>query len=411
VSVQESLPGARVPGASVIIVHGARKCDVDGEADGFWVVFDGDRITAAGVGAGWAAHAGPGADVVDAAGAVLTPGFIDLHVHGGGGFSFDDATSGGDRADEGAGAVERALAVHRAHGTTRSLLSLVANPVAALERSLGAIADLADRDPLVLGSHLEGPFLAPGRRGAHNPDFLIAPSPAVTGRLAAAARGTLRQVTIAPELPGALDAVQALAEAGVVVAVGHTEASEEQAQAAFDRGARLLTHAFNAMPGIGHRNPGPVVAAIRDERVTAELVLDGVHVHPDVARLLIDAAPGRVALITDAMAAAGAADGSYRLGSLDVAVVDGVARLAGPDGSPGAIAGSTLTQDHALRLATRRCGMSLRAAVTALTWVPARVLGLGHRLGRLAPGYAADAVLLNGACEVRAAWGAGRRLA
>ena len=400
--MQESLPGARV-----VIVHGARKCDVDGEADGFWVVFDGDRITATGDGTGWAAHAGRGAEVVDAAGAVLTPGFIDLHAHGGGGFSFDDAASG----DESADAIGRALAAHRAHGTTRSVLSLVANPVAALERSLAAIADLAERDPLVLGSHLEGPFLAPGRRGAHNPDFLISPSPSVTGRLAAAARGTLRQVTIAPELPGALDATAALAEAGVVVAVGHTEADEELAQAAFDRGARLLTHAFNAMPGIGHRSPGPVVAAIRDERVTAELILDAVHVHPDVARLLIDAAAGRVALITDAMAAAGSADGTYRLGSLDVAVVNGVARLAGPDGAAGAIAGSTLTQDQALRVATRRCGMSLRAAVTALTWVPARVLGIDHRLGRLAPGYAADAVLLNGACEVRAAWGAGRRLA
>ena len=400
--MQESLPGARV-----VIVHGARKCDVDGEADGFWVVFDGDRITATGDGTGWAAHAGRGAEVVDAAGAVLTPGFIDLHAHGGGGFSFDDAASG----DGGADAIGRALAAHRAHGTTRSVLSLVANPVAALERSLAAIADLAERDPLVLGSHLEGPFLAPGRRGAHNPDFLLSPSPSVTGRLAAAARGTLRQVTIAPELPGALDATAALAEAGVVVAVGHTEADEELAQAAFDRGARLLTHAFNAMPGIGHRSPGPVVAAIRDERVTAELILDAVHVHPDVARLLIDAAAGRVALITDAMAAAGSADGTYRLGSLDVAVVDGVARLAGPDGAAGAIAGSTLTQDQALRVATRRCGMSLRAAVTALTWVPARVLGIDDRLGRLAPGYAADAVLLNGACEVRAAWGAGRRLA
>ena len=397
--MQESLPGARV------IVHGARKCDVDGEEDGFWLVFDGDRIAATGDGAGWAAHAGAGTHVVDAAGALLTPGFIDLHVHGGGGFSFD-AAAGHTAAD----AIGRALAVHRAHGTTRSVLSLVANPVAALERSLAAIADLAERDPLVLGSHLEGPFLAPGRRGAHNPDFLISPSPAVLERLAAAARGTLRQITIAPELPGALDAISALAEAGVVVAVGHTEADEEQAQAAFDRGARLLTHAFNAMPGIGHRKPGPVVAAIRDERVTAELILDEVHVHPDVARLLIDAAAGRVALITDAMAAAGSADGSYRLGSLDVTVVDGVARLTGQDGAPGAIAGSTLTLDHALRVATRRCGMSLRAAVTALTWVPARVLGIDRRLGRLAPGYAADAVLLNGACEVSAAWGAGRRL-
>jgi N-acetylglucosamine-6-phosphate deacetylase len=145
--------------------------------------------------------------------------------------------------------------------------------------------------------------------------------------------------------------------------------------------------------------------------VTAELVLDGVHVHPDVARLLLEAAPGRVALITDAMAAAGAADGRYRLGSLDVAVTDRVARVRQPDGSPGSIAGSTLTLDRALRAATRLAGMSLPAAVAALTWVPARALGLDQRLGRLAPGYAADAVLLNEACEVRAVWGAGRRLA
>src|ERR1700722_6305214 len=267
-----------------VVIHGARKCDVDGAADGFWVVFDGDVISAAGTGDGWAAQVNSvadqgGADVVDAAGAVLTPGFIDLHGHGGGGFSFDDGTD----------SIGRALAVHRAHGTTRSVLSLVANPVAELERSVAAIADIVERDPLVLGSHLEGPFLAPGRKGAHNPDFLIEPSADVVESLASAARGTLRQVTIAPELPGALDAVAALAEAGVVVAVGHTEADEGQARAAFDRGARLLTHAFNAMPGIGHRKPGPIMAAIRDERVTAELILDGVHVHPDVARLLLDA--------------------------------------------------------------------------------------------------------------------------
>lgn len=389
-----------VAGARVI-VHSARKCDVDGEAADSWLVFDGDRIAAAGTGAGWAAHAVAGAAVTDAAGGLLTPGFIDLHGHGGGGASFDD----------GPGAIGRALAVHRAHGTTRSVLSLVANPVGALERSLTVIADLAERDPLVLGSHLEGPFLAPSRKGAHNPDFLSAPSPAAVERLVAAARGTLRQVTLAPELPGALDAIGALTAAGAVVAVGHTEADEALARAAFDRGARLLTHAFNAMPGIGHREPGPVVAAIRDERVTAELILDGVHVHPDVARLLLDAAPGRVALITDAMAAAGAADGAYRLGSLDVAVTDGVARVVLPDGSPGSIAGSTLTLDLALRAATKRAGMSLAAAVAALTWVPARALGLDDHLGRLAPGYAADAVLLSGAGEVRAVWGAGRRLA
>ena len=384
-----------------VVVHSARKCDVEGEASDFWAVFDGDLITAAGTGTGWAAHAAGSAEVTDAAGELLTPGFIDLHGHGGGGARFDDGTA----------AVGRALAVHRAHGTTRSVLSLVANPAGLLEASLAAIADLAERDPLVLGSHLEGPFLAPSRKGAHNPDFLAAPSPAAVERLIAAARGTLRQITLAPELPGALDVIPLLAAEGVVVAVGHTEADEDLARAAFERGARLLTHAFNAMPGIGHREPGPVVAAIRDERVTAELVLDAVHVHPDVARLLLDAAPGRVALITDAMAAAGAGDGTYRLGSLDVDVTGGVARLRQPDGSPGSIAGSTLTLDHALRAATQLCGMSLPAAVAALTWVPARALGLDDRLGRLAPGYAADAVLLGGDCQVRAVWGAGRRLA
>jgi N-acetylglucosamine-6-phosphate deacetylase len=384
-----------------VVVHSARKCDVEGEASDFWAVFDGDLITAAGNGAGWAAHAAGAAEVTDAAGELLTPGFIDLHGHGGGGASFDDGTA----------AIGRALAAHRAHGTTRSVLSLVANPAGVLEASLAAIADLAERDPLVLGSHLEGPFLAPSRKGAHNPDFLAAPSPAAVERLIAAARGTLRQITLAPELPGALDVIPLLAAEGVVVAVGHTEADEDLARAAFERGARLLTHAFNAMPGIGHREPGPVVAAIRDERVTAELVLDAVHVHPDVARLLLDAAPGRVALITDAMAAAGAGDGTYRLGSLDVDVTGGVARLRQPDGSPGSIAGSTLTLDHALRAATQLCGMSLPAAVAALTWVPARALGLDDRLGRLAPGYAADAVLLGDDCRVRAVWGAGRRLA
>ena len=397
------MEGSRAGGAAGarVIVHGARKCDVDGEAEAFWAVFDGDRIAAAGTGAGWVAHAGPSTEVTDAAGALLTPGFIDLHGHGGGGASFDDGTA----------AIGRALAVHRAHGTTRSVLSLVANPVGALEASLAAIAGLTERDPLVLGSHLEGPFLSPARKGAHNPDFLTSPAPATVERLVTAARGTLRQVTLAPELPGALDAIPVLAAGGAVVAVGHTEADKALAQAAFDRGARLLTHAFNAMPGIGHRAPGPVVAAIRDQRVTAELILDGVHVHPDVARLLLDAAPGRVALITDAMAAAGAGDGTYRLGSLDVAVANGEARVVLPGGSPGSIAGSTLTLDHALRAATRRAGMSLAAAVAALTWVPARVLGLDDRLGRLAVGYAADAVLLSDACEVRAVWGAGRRLA
>jgi len=377
------------------VIHSARKLDAEGLIDDFWLVTDGAHITATGDGIGWHSHA-DGAQITDAGGHWLTPGFIDLHGHGAGGHSFDDGP------DE----MFLALSAHRAHGTTRSVISLVANPLAQLRESLEYIADLAEMDPLVLGSHLEGPFLAPGRRGAHNPDFLRDPDPELVEQLIGAARETLLQFTIAPELPNALETIDVLVEAAVVVAVGHTEADEAQARAAFDRGARLLTHTFNAMPGIHHRAPGPIVAAMQDERVTLELILDGLHVHPDVARLTFTQAPGRVALITDAMAAAGSDDGDYRLGSLNVTVSGGLAVLSGTD----TIAGSTLTQDAALRIAIERAHIEPHLAVEALTLTPARVLGRQHELGLLSAGYAADAVLLDHEWNVRAVWGAGKQL-
>ncbi|GAA4159873.1 N-acetylglucosamine-6-phosphate deacetylase [Gryllotalpicola daejeonensis] len=386
---------------TALVVHSARKIDAAGEVDGFWFAAADGVITEAGTGDGWHAHASALASVIDAHGLHLAPGFIDLHSHGAGGFAFDD----------GAYAISKALEVHRAHGTTRSVISLVANPVDELCASLEAIADLAVEDELVLGAHLEGPFLAVERKGAHNPDFLIDPSPAAVERLIAAARGTLRQITLAIERENALEALDVFVEAGVQVAVGHTEADYEQARDAFDRGARLLTHAFNAMPGIGHRAPGPVVAALQDPRVTVELILDGVHVAPSVAKLAFAAAPGRIALITDAMAATGSPDGAYKIGSLDVAVVDGVAKLREADGSLGSIAGSTLTLDVALRNAIELVGLPQAEAVAALTTVPARALGLEHRLGLLAPGFAADAVLLDHDWAVRGVWAAGTKLA
>lgn len=379
------------------LIHSARKLDAHGEVDSFWVLIDGYSIVGTGHGAPPEAAVAIAGETVDAAGRWLVPGFIDLHGHGGGGFSFDD----GDDA------IVTALATHRRHGTTRSVLSLVANPLASLRTSLETIADLAEDDPLVLGAHLEGPFLAAERRGAHNAEFLREPTPEAVEQLIGAARGTLRQITIAPELPGALEAIDVLVEAGVVVAVGHTGADLEQTRAAFDRGARLLTHAFNAMPGIHHRAPGPVVAAFDDERVTLELVLDGEHVHPDVAALAFRAAPGRVALITDAMAAAGSSDGDYQLGSLNVTVEGGRAVLRGTH----TIAGSTLTQDAALRVALERVGVSPLEAVTALTLTPAHVLGLEHRHGLVAPGFAADVVLLDHAWQVTDVWAAGARVA
>ncbi len=349
----------------------------------------GDTILQAGTGVA------PDADeVVDLGDATLVPGFVDLHGHGGATQAYED--------DD----FSAALAAHRAHGTTRSVVSLVANPVPDLVRSLGRIRDVMATDPLLLGAHLEGPFLSPDNKGAHNEDFLVAPTPAAVEALLAAGEGVIRQVTIAPELPGALDAVRRFVEAGVTVAVGHTVGTYEQARAAFDAGATVLTHAFNAMPGLHHRRPGPIGAAVEDERVTLELILDGVHVHPAAARTLFRAAPGRIALITDAMGAAGAADGPYRLGSLDVTVTDGVAHVTGTD----TIAGSTLTQDVALRNAVRLTGQSLPDAVAALTSVPARAIGLGDRFGRLAPGFAADLVALSPALEVLRVWGAGQPL-
>ena len=371
-----------------ILFEHARKVDAAGQVDDFWMFVTDDTIASTGTGVGPAAD-----ETVDVGGAWLTPGFLDLHSHGAGGYSYDDGPE----------AISAGLAVHRAHGTTRSVISLVTNPIPLLEASLAAIAGLVASDPLILGSHLEGPYLSPARAGAHNPELLRDPQPAELDRLLDAARGTLRQLTIAPELPNALELIQILVENGVVVAIGHSEADFALARTAFDAGARLLTHAFNAMPGIGHRAPGPVVAAFEDDRITLELILDGEHVHPDVAALVFRSAPGRVALITDAMAAAGGADGDYPLGSLTVEVHDGLAHIAGTD----TLAGSTLTQDRALLLAIERVGLEPRTAVEALTLTPARVLGLEHRHGLLAPGFAADAVQLGSGWQVERVWANG----
>ena len=378
---------------STLLLHSAHRIDELGEMPDAWVLFDGAVIAASGPGLASAPHAD---ESMDLGGARLVPGFIDLHGHGGGGHSYDD----------GGGELTAALDAHRAHGTTRSVISLVANPLGEMRERLVEIAALTAVDPLVLGSHLEGPFLAPGQRGAHNADFLRVPDPDSVESLLQAADGTLRQLTIAPELPGALEVISELAAAGVTVAVGHTEATFEQTRDAFDAGARMLTHAFNAMPGIHHRAPGPVLAALEDSRVTLELILDGRHVHPEVARLLFGDASGRVALITDAMAAAAAEDGDYRLGSLNVTVRDGLAMLSGTS----TIAGSTLTQDVALQFALCEVGLDPAIAVAALTAVPARALGLDDRLGLLEPGYAADAVALAADGTVTHVWADGLKL-
>ncbi|WP_461163188.1 N-acetylglucosamine-6-phosphate deacetylase [Arthrobacter sp. R4-81] len=373
-----------------LILHSARLLDGNGAVENGWVAITDRTITATGSGTSW--HTYAAREVVDGSDGILVPGFIDLHCHGAGGASFD-----GEPED-----ILAALAVHRAHGTTRSVLSLVSAPLDELCCSLNTIAELADTNSLILGSHLEGPFLAAARCGAHKPDNLMLPTPSAIAQLLDAARGTLRQITIAPELPGALEAIEEFVTAGVTVAVGHTDADMDLTQEAFARGATLLTHAFNAMAGIHHRAPGPVVAAFGYPTAYLEMILDGIHVHPAVAKMAFAAAPGRIALITDAMAATGAKDGHYRLGSADVTVNAGRAVLTGTK----TIAGSTLTQDTALRNAVTVLNLQPQAAIKALTATPAHLVGR-EDLGSLHAGKAADLVFLDQGYNVLAVWADG----
>ena len=227
------------------------------------------------------------------------------------------------------------------------------------------------RDSGLIGVHIEGPFLAPGRKGAHNRELLRHPEQESVDRLLDAAEGIVRQITIAPELPGALDAVSRFVDAGVTVAVGHTDCDYDTAREAFRRGASMVTHAFNAMAPIQGRLPGVLGAALASDHVTIEVIADGIHVHPASIALLFAAAPGRIALVTDAMAAAAAPPGRYQLGTIDVDVADGRAVLAGTD----TLAGSTLTPDRALRTVVNDCGISLPDAVAAFTTTPARAIG------------------------------------
>lgn len=310
-------------------------------------------------------------------GRLVVPGFVDIHVHGGGGH--DMAAS----AQEMAGAVH----FHRGRGTTTTLVSLVTAPLDALCAQLGWAADLAESGEIA-GAHLEGPFLSHIRCGAQNPAHLLVPDPDAFARMVDAARGHLKVITIAPELPGALELVDAAVRAGVIAAVGHTDASYEQATAAFERGATLATHLFNGMRPIHHREPGPVLASL-DAGVPCETINDGIHLHPAVLREVLARGTDRLVLITDAIDAAGIGDGEYVLGGQQVQVRDGAARLAN-----GSLAGSSLTMDAAFARAVCN-GVPLQLASAAASANPARVLGLTDR-GTLVPGSRADLVVLDG---------------
>ncbi len=366
------------------VLTGGRIVTPGGVLDPGWIRLTGNLIDAVG--------AGPALDppTVHLRGQWVFPGFIDLHVHGGGGASFTEGPEDDAR---------KVAEFHHGRGTTNLLASLVTAPLAELEARSAMLAGLAD-EGVIAGLHLEGPFLSPARRGAQDPRHMLAPDVAVFERLRAAARGHLRVITLAPELPGAAAVIEAATRSGVTVAVGHTDATADVTVAAIEAGATHATHLFNGMRPPHHREPGAAGALLDRAEVTCELIADGVHLHDIVVRLAARlAGPGRLVLVSDAMAAAGMPDGSYRLGSLGVSVAGGVARLADDPGH--AIAGSTATLASVVRHAIA-AGVGVPEVAAAASTIPARVLGLGDRIGSLSPGRAADLVVCDDDFQVRA---------
>lgn len=351
------------------------------------VAVSGDRITAV----------APTSSVDS--GQWIVPGFVDMHVHGGGGFTF--TTGDPDQARGAAG-------FHLRHGTTTMLASLVSAPAAVLRGATAAFAPLVGAGVLA-GIHFEGPYLSAVRCGAQNPAYLRDPSLDELSELIELGGGAVRMLTIAPERDGALDAIKLVVASGAVAAIGHTDATYERTLAGIAAGATVATHLFNGMPPPHHRAPGPVFALLGAPAVVCELVPDGAHLHDGVLAFAArTAGPQRCALITDALSAAGLDDGSFELGGRSVVVTDRVARLATADGSPGAIAGSTLTMDAGLRRAVA-AGLSIVDAVRMAATTPAGALGLTDR-GALVPGLRADLVVLDAELRVRRVLRGGRWL-
>jgi N-acetylglucosamine-6-phosphate deacetylase len=343
-----------------------------------WLETSGGQITAC------AAGPPPRAADQDFPDCSVVPGFIDMHVHGGGGASYTDGRGIADAAG-----------FHLRRGTTTTLASLVTTSPDELLSGVRALAE-ATRHGTLAGIHLEGPWLSRARCGAHDPNQMRYPDTAEIDAVLAAGGGAIRMVTLAPELPGSDDAIRRFCDADIVVALGHTNATYEQTQHVIALGATVGTHLFNAMPPLHHREPGPALALLRDARVIVELIADGVHLHPEVVAAVIEAAgPDRVAVVTDAIAAAGCDDGAFRLGATPIDVVSGVARVRGTS----TIAGSTATMDRLFRSVAAAAGLA--AAVQTTSATPARALGL-VRVGELRAGYDANLVVLDRDLRVEA---------
>ena len=330
----------------------------------------------------------------DLAGGVLLPGFIDAQVNGGGGVLFNNAPD--------VEAIRRIGAAHRRHGTTGFLPTLISDDVDTMRLAIAAVRDaIAEGVPGVLGIHLEGPYLAPGRKGTHDAGKFRVPDAAELA-LAASLDAGVTLLTLAPERVSH-DAIRALAAAGVVVAAGHTAASYEQARAGLAAGVRGFTHLYNAMSPITGREPGAVGAALEDPHSWCGVIADGVHVHPASLRVALAAKQrGKVFLVTDAMPPVGADQPSYRLYGETITARDGVVRNAA-----GSLAGSALDMATAVRNAVETLGVPLAEAARMASTYPAAFLGIDGDRGRIAPGCHADLVWLDRDLRVAGTWIAG----
>lgn len=338
------------------------------------------------------------AQLVDFGDAIITPGFFDIHIHGGAGLDVMRA-SPSELPQLG-----RFLATH---GVTGYFPTTVAAPLDATCSALERLADAIEGEKAAtstnggavsarpLGIHLEGPFLSHKRRGVHPPEYLAPPTVETFNRLWQAAGGHVRVLTIAPEIPGAMEVIAEAAKRNVCVSIGHSDAEMPVAQAAVKAGARHATHTFNAMRPLDHRDPGIIGEVLSDDSITADLIADGIHVSPAVVKVFLRAkGTERAVLITDAISATGMPDGQYRLGPILVDVKDGKCT------ANGSLAGSVLTMDRAVRNVTQFANWNLRHAVRAATLNPARAVGMPGNYGTLFPGASADFTVLNPKGEV-----------
>ena len=324
----------------------------------------------------------------------ITPGMIDLHLHGAGGYDLMDGTA------ESVEAVSRTLV---RHGTTAYLAtSMVRRDILADNRHLEIAAELTgkrDGGAEVLGIHVEGPFVNPLRGGLIRPDRIWLPARKDLEQILSVSRKKLRMMTMAPELPGGLELLGPLADAACVSSLGHTEAAFDQARAGFKQGIRHVTHLYNAMRGLHHREPGALGAVLMDHGVTAQLITDGVHVHPDLLRWTASVlSPDALVLITDALPAAGLADGVYAYDGRNYHSENGSAWYR--EGPEPKLFGTTCLMDELIRRAMKFMGVTFQQAIAMASLNPARTLGIEKRLGSLSPGRQADLVIWNDQHEV-----------